>query len=61
MENLVGMFEGRTLEEIAAGVFVAPELDWHDVGCVKRYGGVSEEKCACERRRDAVTVIGEQK
>lgn len=57
----MGMFEGRTLEEIAAGVFVAPELDWHDVGCVKRYGGVSEEKCACERRRDAVTVIGEQK
>lgn len=34
-----------------AGVVVDPALDWHDEGCVKRYGAVSDEPCECERRR----------
>jgi hypothetical protein len=25
-------------------------LSWHDVGCVKRYGAVSDGKCECEKR-----------
>lgn len=30
---------------------VAPENDWHDNGCVKRYGAVSDQLCACEVRK----------
>ena len=42
----------RPIED-EAGVSVAPELDWHDVGCVKRYGAVGEggAMCACQQRR----------
>lgn len=40
-------------EERACGVYVDPALDFHDRGCVKRYGAVAEggELCVCERRR----------
>lgn len=46
-------FESRTPEEIAAGVFAAPELKWHDKGCVKRYGAAADDagQCLCEKRR----------
>lgn len=40
-------------------VQVAPHLDWHDVGCVKRYGAESPEPCACEKRRAEKSGDGE--
>lgn len=39
--------------EVKAGVRVHPALDWHDIGCIKRYGGACDAPCACEMRRDA--------
>lgn len=40
---------------ICDGVLIDPALDWHDKGCVKRYGAVAEgvALCACEKRRAA--------
>lgn len=42
-----------TEAEDKAGVSVDPALDWHDEGCVKRYGAIAECQCACEKRRAA--------
>ncbi len=35
----------------AACVVVAPELAWHDIGCIKRYGGECDAPCDCELRQ----------
>lgn len=43
--------QDMTDEERRAGVYVEPHLDFHDRGCVKRYGAVSDELCLCEKRR----------
>jgi hypothetical protein len=42
-----------TDEERLAGVYVEPHLDFHDRGCVKRYGAVPDDAamCECEKRR----------
>lgn len=39
--------------EQKAGVEVDPALDWHDRGCIKRYGAIldSGAMCECEKRR----------
>jgi hypothetical protein len=43
--------ENMTEEERLAGVYVELHLDFHERGCVKRYGAVSEEMCRCEKLR----------
>lgn len=40
----------ETEAEKKAGVKVAPELAWHETGCVKRYGAQSDQPCECEKR-----------
>lgn len=40
-----------TEAERRAGVYVEPHLDFHERGCVKRYGAVADELCLCEKRR----------
>lgn len=45
-------------DENQAGVHVEPDLDWHDVGCVKRYGAISDGPCECEKRRALKTSDG---
>lgn len=44
-----------TEDERKAGVYVEPHLDFHDRGCIKRYGAVPDSavQCECERRRAA--------
>jgi hypothetical protein len=40
-----------TEAEDKGGVYVPAHLDWHDVGCIKRYGAEGDEPCECEKRR----------
>ena len=49
---ILAYMEYREIKRSAAEsvLSVAPEFSWHEVGCVKRYGAVSTELCACEKR-----------
>jgi hypothetical protein len=41
--------------KVEAGVMIDPALDFHDQGCIKRYGAISDDptaQCECEKRRD---------
>lgn len=42
-----------------AGTYVDPALEFHDRGCVKRYGAVSEGMCACEKRLASMAAPAE--
>lgn len=39
-----------TSETLFGAVTVQPAIEFHDRGCVKRYGARSETLCACELR-----------
>lgn len=46
------MSEIKTDAELLAKITVDPLLDWHDRGCVKRYGAIGDAKCQCELNRE---------